>query len=319
MGLAGQYRRSVRSFVGITSVLACVGLRPALAEEVASRAPTLEVVKSTDLSSRFKVDEANPEKGLPSAEEAMKNPLEMGYLMMDLIARAEAATQRGDHAATVRYYKAIAKAVPERAVSFSKLCKAYAELGDLDSAIDACRQALGKGGVQVEDHARFVQLMLSRERPLSTEEVADLDAVVKHLKGQLTDGSDSAAKLLPVRLQCDIATKLEDEARLSGCVENLAGLAPKEPLALTYRYALALRQQDFSAADEVVAEATGAGLPEGAIASMRQQLTTAREQSSVFARLGWGAVEWLAAVVLCLALGAAYSFAMRRRPGLRTA
>ena len=69
----------------------------------------------------------------------------------ELIARAEAASQRGDHAAAVRYYRAVASAVPERAVAFSKLCKAHEALGEVQEAIRSCRKALGKGGAELEE------------------------------------------------------------------------------------------------------------------------------------------------------------------------
>src|SRR4051812_45708366 len=90
-------------------------------EEPVERAPDLEQVKRGDLSAIGAIDEEHPERSVPTPEQALKNPLEMGYLVMDLVARAEAASQRGDHAAAVRYYAAIAKAVPERSVSYTKM------------------------------------------------------------------------------------------------------------------------------------------------------------------------------------------------------
>src|SRR5690349_6017232 len=98
---------------------------PLLAEDSAKEGPA---APRADLNSKFSIDDAHPERSLPTPEQAMKNPIEMGYLMMDLIARAEAASQRGDHGVAVRYYSAVARAVPDRSISFSKLCTAYEAL-----------------------------------------------------------------------------------------------------------------------------------------------------------------------------------------------
>jgi hypothetical protein len=91
-------------------------------------AQSADTVVANDLSKRHAIDEHDPEASVPTPEQAMRNPLEMGYLLMDLIARAEAATQRGDHAAAVRYHRAIVKAVPARALAHANLCRAQETL-----------------------------------------------------------------------------------------------------------------------------------------------------------------------------------------------
>ena len=41
------------------------------------------------------------------------NPLEFGYFVQDLLAKAEIATKKQDHQAAIRYYRALAIGVPD--------------------------------------------------------------------------------------------------------------------------------------------------------------------------------------------------------------
>jgi tetratricopeptide (TPR) repeat protein len=271
--------------------------------------PTADQVAAGDLATRFKVDEANPEGSVPSPEQALKSPLEMGYLMMDLIARAEAATQRGDHAAAIRYYKAVAKAVPDRAVSFAKLCRAHKELGQLDMAIEACRTALGKGGAHSEDHALFVRLLLRQPGELSAAHVADADAVIEHVHKEVAPNAGGVR--LSTQLACELGARVEDEQRLAKCVSELSEVAPSDARTLTFRFALAMLRQDLGEADRVVAAARTAGLPQAALSSMVEKLASARTDSSLWRRTlsSW---ELLSAAAALLALGLVLVLARRR-------
>ena len=81
---------------------------------------------------------------------------------MDLSDRAEEAEKNQDWAKAVRYYEAIAKAVPDRAVAFSRQCRAYAEMKETSRAIDACRKATTLPGVKLEDFLRLASLLMDR-------------------------------------------------------------------------------------------------------------------------------------------------------------
>src|SRR5262245_24065672 len=67
------------------------------------------------LSKAFPIDADNPEARIPTAKQRDRNPLEYGYFLQDLIEGAEQARRAGDHAAVVGYYRAVVKAVPDRA------------------------------------------------------------------------------------------------------------------------------------------------------------------------------------------------------------
>jgi hypothetical protein len=69
----------------------------------------------------FPIDDANPEAGVPTQVQANERPLDFGYYLQDLNERAERAVKRGDTDAAVRYYRAMAKAVPDSKIPVEKL------------------------------------------------------------------------------------------------------------------------------------------------------------------------------------------------------
>ncbi len=288
----------------------------AVAQQVeAIEAAPLDITKvpgsEADLTPPSTIDEEHPENSIPTPEQAMKNPLQMGYLLMDLIARAEAATQAGDHAASVRYYRAIAKAVPERAVSFSKLCKSYELLGEQESARAACKEALGKGGVTSEDYTRYVRLVLAQRGQLAASEVEDIEEILKHLKTELASDPNSKAPLL--QLTCEVATRLEDRERLMACTQELETLAPKDPRTIAFRWALALQNHDVEAAETALRAAQDAGLAPAALDAMHTQLASERARPSALQRF---ASEWglLLGIALLVSLG--FLAMLRKKPAV---
>lgn len=252
-----------------------LGASLALAE---SPAPTAELVARNDLSERHAIDERNPEASVPTPEQAMKNPLEMGYLLMDLIARAEAAAQRGDHPAAVRYHRAIVKAVPERALAHANLCKAYEALGDRPHALASCKRALGLKGVQVEHYVRYARLVLAGEGELPPSDREDVAAIIAHLEKELAGQPE--ARLTAVHLSCELATRLDDAAGLERCTNQLVSAAPDDARTVTFQWALALAQQDLEAARDVVAHARSLGLPAAVLDDMESKLALEQERAS---------------------------------------
>ncbi len=274
----------------------------------------LPSVSAQDLTPPRTIDENHPERSIPTPEQALKNPLQMGYLLMDLIARGEAASEVGDHEAAIRYYRAIAKAVPERAVSFSKLCKSHETLAQYPQALDACKQALGKGGATSEDYLRYVRLVLRQADPLLPAQIEELDGIVKHLREQV--GSDIPGKIMTAQVACEIATRLEDSSRLSSCTHELVQLAPKDARTLTFQWAFALKQHDTDAARSLLASATQSGLPPAALGQMQAQLETELSRPSAFMTVlrEWGLWTGISLLV-------AISFAVlgRKKPTLSAA
>ena len=119
--------------LGTTALLSAFAPRIANAAEP----PTL---KKDHLSS-FPIDDEDPESSIPPVEEQNKKPLELGYFIQDLVAKAEKAGQAGDHVAEARYYGALTKVAPS-AYAPSKLCSAFEAAGDLTKASAACRTAV---------------------------------------------------------------------------------------------------------------------------------------------------------------------------------
>jgi hypothetical protein len=224
------------------------------------------------IDTKHAINDADPESSVPSAAEAIKDPLEMGYLMMALSDRGEAALKAGNPSAAAKYFRAIGKAVPERAVAFRKACRAHDAAGERDKAIEMCRAALGKGGVTAQDHVQLVQMVLKKGGVPTAAEATDADAVLARLAGELGWNKDPERTLSLAELRCQLATRLEDRARLKACVGELDALGAREPRRLAYALALAIAERDASAAQAVVERAKRAKLPIAAQSAMQKSL-----------------------------------------------
>jgi tetratricopeptide (TPR) repeat protein len=137
-----------------------------------------------DLATKFRINDQNPAANLPSAEDANENPLEFGYMIQDLIARGEGAIEKKEWDRAVKYYEALALAVPDRAITFRKLCSGYAELGKIDIAAANCGKALTLDGARVIDHFKFVNLSLRKEK-LTASELSDMEASIAHVRAHI--------------------------------------------------------------------------------------------------------------------------------------
>jgi tetratricopeptide (TPR) repeat protein len=247
---------------------------------------------------------------VPTNEQAMRSPLEMGYWVMLVSERAEGAVKRGDHDKAIRYYRALAKAVPDRSLAFTKICVSYRALGDIPNALAACKAALTKAGLQFEDYSRFMSLLLEKPEPLTKDEVADADAVLAHLRGELGKepyqaNGDAAMKLLLVeQIRCELGLRLEDVQRLRACTAALLERAPNDPRTVAFGLALALLERDFDRADAMIAAAKNAGLPGAAVGNMETRVRDERSRGLVARareRSSWllpGALVLLGVVVL---------------------
>lgn len=140
----------------------------------------------------FTINDENPTASIPTPAQREKQPLEFGYWLQDMILRGETAVRGKRWADAVKYYEALARAVPDRAVSFSRLCLVYGELDKLDIAAGNCGKAITLGGATVIDHFRFVNFMLAKKQ-LSAGEVADIDASIAHLLGHAPHAKPSAS------------------------------------------------------------------------------------------------------------------------------
>lgn len=199
--------------------------------------------------SKFEVDDKNPEANLPTADEAARAPLDFANLLNDIGMRIDAARERGDFAQAVKLDRAFVRLAPQRAAAYGALCRDNEALGQRDDALQACAVALQKPGVVVDDFVRFVRLVANRQGGLDTTEVADAQNAIEHLK------SDPASRVAGNQAACELSLKQKDDAALASCSSALLELAPNDPRSITYAWTLAIKQQDFSRAEELVQRA----------------------------------------------------------------
>jgi hypothetical protein len=143
--------------------------------------PATAVAAPGDLSADFPINDQDPVASIPPAEKRDANPLEFGYWLQDMVLRGETAVREKSWDRAVKYYEALARAVPERAVSFSRLCLAYGELRKVEVAAGNCAKAIQLGGATVIDHFRFANFTLAKSK-LSATEIADIDASLAHVR-----------------------------------------------------------------------------------------------------------------------------------------
>ncbi len=234
-----------------------------------------------DLSTKFPIDDENPLASIPTDEQRNQDPIEFGYFLQDLIARAEGAYTNKDWSESVRYYKALAKAVPDKGTSFRKLCTAYEQMGDYVNAEGSCWALLQRNGTRVEDHFHFVRLAL-REYGKAHPDVKKLrtnmiDKSIEHLRQHVADKEpltedmgQSDHKQLPLEQQvelinCQLASYNRDVERLKGCVDALAKAKTDRKLVIPYQWALATSQGDKAGVARAITEAKQAGLPKSVI------------------------------------------------------
>lgn len=267
------------------------------------------------LSKHFRIDDADPEASLPSDEQRAKYPVEVGYLLMDLDARADLARKRGDHAAAVRYHRAGLDLMPDRAVSFFLVCEDYEQLGERRKALEACGSALALPGAKLDHFVRFVHLVTSTEGELDAAEVEDAERAIAHVKQQ------KGAELAGFELQCELSVRTKDVAALEECSEALLASAPDAPRALTFAWALAMEQQDYERARSLLAKAKEGGISDEAHSKMLLALDAARPadgSDGSLSRLFAGPRRWwLLGSSVAVLLGLALARLLVRGPLVR--
>lgn len=263
--------------------------------------PAVTRAQDDPFPSSFAIDPTDPVASVPSAQDAAKKPLEMGYFVMNLDARAQAATQAGQHSRAAKYYRAMAKAVPERATGFAKACGAHAAAQEWDLAREVCEVALSTEGVKLADYALYVEVMLKSVRAWSKTEVEDVDAVLATMLQHT--GDDAHAYRLVADAVCQVAVRLEEEARLVRCNEMMVRIGPDAPKTLAYASALAIKKRDWRQAERLIERARHAGVDAKAIAAWQAQLSALRPKQSEASSFR-GSV-WLGGLAALVVLAAA--------------
>jgi len=274
---------------------------PAPAPKEASGKPH---VLPGQLSSKFGIDDTLPEASVPSDLEKNRNPLEFGYFLQDLLERADQARKEKDYQAVIRYYRAVAKAVPDNAKGWSKLCEAYDVVHDRERAIGACRYALDRPAVELQDYVRYVHLIIGTAADLSANERQALVDVLDHLDKQ------EGTAVIASHLRCEVALKIKDVAMMETCTGALAKLAPDDPKTIVFRWSLAVMKGQTAEAARLLIYARATGVPTEGIERMESLTPPVRGSTWLRAAIG-------AAVLIALAgLAATLVVAIRRRRAL---
>ena len=304
--LRSRSRATASVVASLLALAISIVASPALAADEAKTGP------EADGLSQWPVNDADPKKSLPTAEQRDRNPLEFGYHMMDLADKADAAQRKGDFAAVGRYYEAMAVAVPDRAIGYRKSCEGYEKAGDMDKALAMCRGALAADGLDIADYLHFEKLLIAKAGPLSPVDIEDLDQISVHLKAE--QGGMAAG----LQVQCDLAERLDDLKRLHECADAMARDTPNDPKLLVYQWGVAMKEENYTQAQALIEAARKKALQPAGIEMMER---ATREQSAPQQRIARAfqrhpAAFGVGAGLLCVA---ALAFALRRQLKLRLA
>jgi tetratricopeptide (TPR) repeat protein len=282
-------RRRSRAAASIAaSVLACASLMAHEGVAAAQGPPPAQAAAPKGALSEWPVNDDDPASSIPNDKERNADPLQFGYWIQDLIMKAEHASKRGNHEQAAKYWEALGIAVPDRAVSFSRLCDEDEASGEYDKAIEACGQALLRDGLTVHDYVHFVHVVLAKPGPVEPKETAALGQVIDHMK------SEQAAHDVVNDLECEVGVRTSNVAQLKECTAALSATAPDDPKTISYRWALAVQENRFREAARLIEAARAKGMQPEGIANMER--TTADS-----ARQYWKRVSmWVSCMALLL-------------------
>jgi hypothetical protein len=253
--------------------------------------------KPGQLSTLFPINDSDPESSVPGPKDRDGNPLEFGYYLQDLLAKADAATKRNDHQVAIRYYRALAASIPTQAQGWSKLCEAYEAARDRQRALGACKLAIDREGAELKDFTRFIDLTVNKPEALVADERTAVSDVLAHLDKQPELAIPAA------HLRCTVAVKMNDAAGLEACTAVLAKAAPEDPKTVVFQWSLAVLRGQRDQAALLVDRAKAMGVETDSIERMSKVTAASSGRSSVL----MGGIA-LGAAALIIAL-----FVVRRR------
>jgi tetratricopeptide (TPR) repeat protein len=227
--------------------------------------PEEKVAADALFDGAFSVDENDPEAHIPSLAERNENPIDFGSFLFKLGEKAEAAEQRGDREAVIKYYRALVSAVPEVSTSYAHLCKAYVAAGERAKAERSCELALTKRGVSPIDFENYVKLVLAQPEPLRPAQHEKLNTLIEHLK------SKSLTRNLAWQLDCRFASRLADLTRLEACIGALSEQKAADATILPFRWKVAMLQHNYSEAASLVQGAGRAGVTDSDLQPMEEE------------------------------------------------
>jgi tetratricopeptide (TPR) repeat protein len=249
--------------------------------------------KPGQLSTLFPINDSDPESSVPGPKDRDGNPLEFGYYLQDLLAKAEAATKRNDHQVAIRYYRALAVSIPNQAQGWSKLCEAYEAARDRQRALGACKYAIDREGAELKDFTRFVDLVVGKPDDLLPEERTAVSDVVAHLDKQ------PELAVAAAHLRCKAAVKMNDGSALEACTAVLAKAAPDDPKTVVFQWSLAVLRGQREQAALLVDRAKAMGVATESIDRMsRVTAASGRPWFLLIGGVALGAVAFVVALLV---------------------
>lgn len=226
------------------------------------------------LSSKFIINPEDPESSVPSLEDKNSAPMQFGYYIQDLSSEAVYAEQKGNFVKAGKFWAALSKAVPDVAVGHRRACRAFRRAEDSEKALLHCSAALSRSGVIIDDYAQYGELMLAKPGQLQPADVADVDAVVEHLRNSKEGQPDSL--IAGERLACGLGVQLSDEKRLQRCTDALSKSLVKDHVnTLFFRWNLAMLRRDYGEAKRLLPEMKKAGMPVPALQKAEEKTAEA--------------------------------------------
>jgi hypothetical protein len=210
--------------------------------------------------SPFKIDDAHPDEAVKTLQKSTKDPLQLGYLLQDLGAFADAAVAARDYVRAGRYFHAMGLAVPT-AFGPRMECDSYEKAGDISKAIPACREVLLRHGADVQDYNHFVDVVL-KSPTLPALEPDELEGVIRHLEKEVKGN-------LPTVLRCKAALRFEDPAGIARCDQAMKSAPAGDATVISIKWGLAMRRHDEPGARLLLAQAEKAGVGADDVARMR--------------------------------------------------
>jgi tetratricopeptide (TPR) repeat protein len=240
-------------------VLAALLLVPALAQAQSAKEDADAL-----FSTKFVIDDANPSRSIPGAAERDAAPIDFAYFLMTLGEKAEAAEKRGEHAQRIGYLRALAAAVPNRSIGFSRLCAAYEDAKEYAEAEQSCGAAITLPGAELDDFARYVRVVFAQERDLSPALVERLKEVAAHVR------HEAPSSPVSIDLECQLAVRIKDAVRYRTCSEALQSLPENDVKRVSYSWSWAMAQQDYDEAGALIQRAQASALPVDLIERMER-------------------------------------------------
>jgi tetratricopeptide (TPR) repeat protein len=257
--------------------------------------------KPTGWLTTWPINEDDPESSVPDAKKRNEDPLQFGYWLQDVALKGEVYAKHGMHDKAIKFYRALAKAVPDRAISFSRLCTEYEAIDDREKAIASCGMAISLQGVTQGDYAHYVHLVLAKTGPLTSQDVGFLNLAIEGFK------KDPQAHPLVDKLECEVGTRTSNVELLRECTTALVASAPNDLQTIAFQWALAMQEGKLDDARGLLERAKELGEKDEGVQSMQRAINAAARRKQLHVGLV------VLAGILFAAAGAVFARSYRRR------